>query len=467
MTNKVVVALLAAAAVLTSCAGQSSTERAAGPGGPGGTTATTSGAPADPGGRWLGGDADRMWDGAGSGPADERAVSSEAYALADTAAASAGSTAALPPSAKSAAGGAAVTTTGPGDVPAPNLRQGPGLRAGSVDDNAAFADYLEYRDDFRRLGITVHDIDVSVRHVVTVVDEAGRPLLGATVTAGGQEVRTGSDGRALLFGNVGGADVRWGDAHATADFAQDGGREHRITLPVRRPDGRAKLDVLFLIDTTGSMGDEIDRLKDSVRSVADRIAGLPADAGQVHQAPESPTDLRLGMTLYRDRGDLFVTRTFDFTSSVDVFKTALAEVQAGGGGDNPEDLDAGLHQAVTSPSWRGDDAVKLVFLIADAPPHLDYRDGPDYAADVRAAARRGIKIMPIASSGLDDQGEYVFRQLAEITMGRFTFLTYGADGVSPGDHTDHHVSDYAVLALDDLVVRLVSDELRPLGTGGQ
>ncbi|HEV7535902.1 MAG TPA: vWA domain-containing protein, partial [Acidimicrobiia bacterium] len=421
------------------------------------TTVTTAApAPADPGGRWLGGDADQVWNAAsGSGEA----------ALAGKSAAT-GSTPAGVPAAAPAPGSAvdeaarAATPGVPGNVIPPPTRSGPGLRAGSVDDNAAFADYLNYRNDFRRLGITVHDVDVAVRHVVTVVDEAGKPLLGATVTAAGPEprqvARTGSDGRALLFGDVRGATVGWGTTSAEADFAPDGGREHRITLPVHRSTAPAKLDVLFLIDTTGSMGDEIDRLKDSVRSVSERIAALPANA-----------DLRLGMTLYRDRGDLFVTRTFDFTSSVDVFKTALAEVQAGGGGDTPEDLDAGLHQAVTAPSWRGDDTVKLVFLVADAPPHLDYQNGPDYAADVRDAARRGIKIMPIASSGLDDQGEYIFRQLAQITMGRFTFLTYGADGASPGDHTDHHVSDYAVLALDDLVVRLVSDELRPLADGGQ
>jgi Mg-chelatase subunit ChlD len=443
MTNKVALSLIAAAVVLTSCAGPSSSERSAAPPPGSGTTPTTSApAPADPGGRWLNGEADRTWgDGGAAGGA------TEAYAAEDAAA--------LPASAKAAPGAGATPPTTLGDVIAPPDRQGPGLRAGSVDDNAAFADYLKYRDQFRRLGIKVHDIDVSVRHVVTVVDEAGQPLLGATVTAGDQEVRTGADGRALLFGDVQSALVRWGDRSTTADFGQDG-REHRVTLPVQRQEGRAKLDVLFLIDTTGSMGDEIDRMKDSVRSVAERISGLPGNA-----------DLRLGMTVYRDRGDLFVTRTFDFTGSVDVFKAALAEVRAGGGGDTPEDLNAGLHQAVTSPSWRGDDTVKLMFLIADAPPHLDYQDGPDYAADVRAAARRGIRIMPIASSGLDDQGEYVFRQLAQITMARFTFLTYGADGVSPGDHTDHHVSDYAVLALDDLVVRLVSDELRPLGSGGQ
>jgi Mg-chelatase subunit ChlD len=452
MTNKVAIALIAAAAILTSCAGPSAERSAAPPTGDG-TTVTTAppGAPADPGGRWLGGDADRDWDRGGF--AEGGASSTEAYAVEDAAS--------LRSTAKPAAGGAPgapapPVTVLPGDVVAAPQRSGPGLRAGSVDDNAAFADYLKYREEFRRLGITVHDIDVSIRHVVTVVDQDGKPLLGAVVQEGDQEVRTGPDGRALLFGDIGGVNVRYGDTAVAADFAQDAGREHRLTLPVRRPEGRAKLDVLFLIDTTGSMGDEIDRLKDSVRSVAERISGLPGN-----------TDLRLGMTVYRDRGDLFVTRTFDFTSSVDVFKTALAEVRAGGGGDTPEDLNAGLHQAVTSPSWRGDDTVKLTFLIADAPPHLDYQDGPDYADDVRAAARRGIKIMPIASSGLDDQGEYVFRQLAQITMGRFTFLTYGADGASPGDRTDHHVSDYAVLALDDLVVRLVSDELRPLGSGGQ
>ena len=453
MTNKVALSLIAAAAVLTSCAGPSSPERAASPWNTGGgTTPTTSApAPADPGGRWLGGDADRVWDGGGAAGGATEAYAAEGFAAGDVAAAS------LPSRAK-AAPGAPPSTTSPtfDDVVRPPTQSGPGLRAGSVDDNAAFADYLKYRDEFRRLGLTVHDIDVSVRHVVTVVDEAGQPLLGATVKAGSQEVRTGADGRALLFGDIGGVDVRWGDTAVHADFAQDSGREHRVSLPVRRPEGRAKLDVLFLLDTTGSMGDEIDRLKDSVRSVAERISALPGNA-----------DLRLGMTVYRDRGDLFVTRTFDFTPSVDVFKAALADVRAGGGGDTPEDLNAGLHQAVTGPSWRGDDTVKLIFLIADAPPHLDYQDGPDYADDVRAAARRGIKIMPIASSGLDDQGEYVFRQLAQITMARFTFLTYGADGASPGDQTDHHVSDYAVLALDDLVVRLVADELRPLGSGGQ
>ena len=81
------------------------------------------------------------------------------------------------------------------------------------------------------------------------------------------------------------------------------------------------------------------------------------------------------------------------------------------------------------------------------------------------ASERGMKIFPIASSGLDDQGEYIYRQLAQATLGKFIFLTYGAGGdpsSGSGDETSHHVEDYSVLSLDQLVVRLVEDELAHL-----
>jgi hypothetical protein len=107
-----------------------------------------------------------------------------------------------------------------------------------------------------------------------------------------------------------------------------------------------------------------------------------------------------------------------------------------------------------------------VFLVADAPPQLVDPEGADYADEVRNAATAGIKIHPIASSGLDDQGEFVYRQLAQITTGRFVFLTYGADG-GPGGSTTHHVDKYSVLSLDALVVQLVEDELRAGGPTDQ
>jgi len=81
--------------------------------------------------------------------------------------------------------------------------------------------------------------------------------------------------------------------------------------------------------------------------------------------------------------------------------------------------------------------------------------------ELEKAAAQGIKIFPIASSGLDDQGEYIFRQIAQFTQGRFVFLTYAGptNGGAPGDETTHHVEDYSVENLDDLLVRLVEEEL--------
>ena len=344
------------------------------------------------------------------------------------------------------------------------------LRAGSVDDNVTFAAFLRYRTDFLATAIEAHDRDVTGRVVAAVVTPAGAPVLGARVTltdASGttlSEARTDITGTAVLFpapqptppdgqgqqqSSPAAVSIRaeLGDANATATVA-DAAALQRLTLeaPAAAPTG---LDVLFLIDATGSMGDEIARLRETMASVARRVSETP-----------SAPPMRFGLTVFRDRGDAFVTRTFDFTNDVAAVEEALSEVVADGGGDTPEAVNEALHAALAKPSWSTDpSAVKLVFLVGDAAPHLDYDDDPDYVADALDAARRGITIHPVASSGLDEQGEYVFRQLALLTGGRFSFLTYGAGGTEPGDETPHTVGGYEALSLDDLVVRLVREEI--------
>ena len=203
------------------------------------------------------------------------------------------------------------------------------------------------------------------------------------------------------------------------------------------------LDVLFLLDSTGSMADEIGQIKATLLSIATRISDLP-----------SQPDLRMGMVAYRDRGDEFVTRLYDFEAEPARFLETIQRVVADGGDDYPESLNEAFHVAVHEPQWRRGDAIRLMFLIADAPPHLDYQDDYSYADVMVEAHRRGIKTFSIASSGLDAQGEYIFRQIAQHTMGRFLFIVYG-----PGGTTSHSVSDYTVERLDDLVVSLVEDEL--------
>jgi hypothetical protein len=160
---------------------------------------------------------------------------------------------------------------------------------------------------------------------------------------------------------------------------------------------------------------------------------------------------------------------------VQQFQTILSSVVADGGGDMPESLNAALHDAIQKVSWRGEDTVKLVFLVADAPPHLYYANDYDYAQEMVVAAQHGIKIHPIASSGLPPDGEYIFRQIAEYTMGHFIFLTYqqgasGAPGESrsdlqvgtPANPQNQQQGDYTVERLDELVLRLIKDELAAL-----
>ncbi len=409
---------------------------------------------------WLDWDAEESWEGtggaileAGGGEFEEEAPAEEVYE----------SEGAPPPMAADESMATAPALDSRSDKGEANTVSE--LRAGSVDDNAEWDDYLLYRIKITESNLNVIDVDVTERHTFTVTNAAGNPILGARISvfAGEDELavmRTYADGRALFFPKA----TDEPDAQSyhvivekdgtTTEFDIDRDtREHAVALEASSASDPVRLDVLFLIDVTGSMGDEIQQLKDNMIAISEQIDALPGDP-----------DVRFAMTVYRDEGDAFVSRTFDFTPDVVEFTEALRMVQASGGGDYPEDLEEGLFDAIHKPEWRVDNTVSLIFLVADAPPQL-YPDDYDYTAQMFEASERGMKIFPIASSGLDDQGEYIFRQLAQSTLGKFIFLTYGAGGdpsSGSGDETTHHVEDYSVLSLDQLVVRLVEDELAHL-----
>ncbi|MBE2221183.1 MAG: VWA domain-containing protein [Anaerolineae bacterium] len=345
------------------------------------------------------------------------------------------------------------------------LDQNSRLTAGEVDDNAEWDDYVKYLRNYQ--GAAVIPVDVSERHQIWVQDSQGHPVLGAVVEveADGEPItklRTHSNGRSFFFPRAFTANTEDYVVTVTVNnqaetFTIPAGssqREWFITHPGadQRQQPQTRLDVLFLIDATGSMSDEINQLKENIRAISARIDGLP-----------SQPDVRFGMVTYRDHGDEYITQVTDFTPKVEDFAGVLAQVYANGGGDYPEDLNEALSQAVHRPEWRVEDTVSLIFLVADAPPHLDYGQQNHYADEMLQAATRGIKIYPIASSGLDEQGEYIFRQLAQTTGGRFIFLTYGEDGPgSTGTETEFEVSDYTVSSLDDMVIQIVEEELAPL-----
>lgn len=353
------------------------------------------------------------------------------------------------------------------------------LSAGEIDDNARWDTYLQYRQNYlAQYPASVHDVDVTGRQNIVVTDNQGLPVMGALVQVyNGQtllsETRTYATGETLFFPNakpesrgVQSYRVVVTKRGAAVEFSLNpsAGFIWQVTLGDAPTSPITQLDVLFLLDATGSMADEIAQLQNNILVIADQIDALPGNV-----------DVRYGLVSYRDRGDQYITQTTDFVADVGTFQANLSVVRADGGGDTPESLNEGLHQAVQGVNWRSGDTIRLVFLVADAAPHLDYPQDYDYAQEMVVAAARGIKIHPVASSGLTPDGEFIFRQLAQYTMGHFLFLTYqqgtsGAPGDSrpdlsvgtPSNPEQGQQGDYSVEQLDELVMRLITDEINAL-----
>lgn len=151
------------------------------------------------------------------------------------------------------------------------------------------------------------------------------------------------------------------------------------------PTGRPRIEVVFVLDTTGSMSGLLEGAKEKIWAIANRLA-----------AGEPRPDLRVGLVAYRDRGDEYVTRRFAFSDDMDAVYAELLSYQAGGGGDTEEHVGQGLHDALHGMQWSGgQDVLKLVFLVGDAPPHDDYQDGMDTAGLAAQAKAKGIVINTI------------------------------------------------------------------------
>jgi hypothetical protein len=160
------------------------------------------------------------------------------------------------------------------------------------------------------------------------------------------------------------------------------------------------------------------------------------------------------LVLYRDDGDDYVTRPFDFTASLDTFHKNLAKQRAAGGGDYPEAMHRGLEEA-TQLRWRDQDSARVLFLIGDAPPHAQHIGRTLNAANL--LRKKGVAIYPVACSGYDDACEAVMRTCAMLTGSQFLFLTDDS-GVGSA-HGEPHIPFYEVEHLNKLMVRTIAGEL--------
>jgi hypothetical protein len=201
------------------------------------------------------------------------------------------------------------------------------------------------------------------------------------------------------------------------------------------------LEIGLVMDTTGSMGDELSYLKTELRSIAQAVS---RDYPGVEQ--------RYALVAYRDHGDEYVVRGHGF-ESIDAFVGHLGQEYAGGGGDFPEAMDEGL-RAASQLQWTKD-AAKLVFLVADAPPHTQGFDS--YVQATTSLSLNGVSVYPVASSGIDTQCEYLMRWAARTSGGQYLFLT-DHSGIGNA-HAAPHVESYELKALRDHMLDVIHDEL--------
>jgi Mg-chelatase subunit ChlD len=343
-------------------------------------------------------------------------------------------------------------------------RQFQGVKAGEWDDNA------NYREFQRFLGATAapfHRLDVRARRFLVVRDRDGKPMPRCTVTVSDREQKsvsfvTTASGRAMFF--------PFAEEFGTKDFTATAScREGSVTTPfslsqdddgivdlklaaARQPLVKRAIDVAFVLDTTGSMSEEIAAVKQTIQRA---LASLD----------DRELTVRVGLVEYKDKGDDFVTKVYPMTTDMPALGRKVSGIQASGGGDMPEHMTAGLHAALSDLEWSNDSIGRLAFVIADAPPHLDYEDGLEYTRETRTAAHKGIQLFTVAASGMDELGQVVFRQMAQYTGGTEMFVLRGGAGhqsVGGGDpkrSCGGTHENYASGNLHELVVQKIKREL--------
>ena len=322
-----------------------------------------------------------------------------------------------------------------------------GLMDGQKEEN--FYSYLNY-----------WSLYTDTRFAVTVVDAAGVPVCGAKVELFVNESQKPSwtavsdnNGSAELWYNIGSSvdneEVKTftaavNGAKLTEPLIPTYGSAEQVsmnTLIAEQVTTRNSADIAFIVDATGSMSDEIDFLKDDLLNIIQRASSV------------TDKQIRTAALFYRDEGDEYVTKGEDFNTDPEKTLKFIRKQNAGGGGDYPEAVHTALEEALQDLSWGEDNYARVAFLLLDAPPHYQQDVISSLQKSIKLYAANGIKIIPIAASGVDKNTEFILRLMAIFTDGTYTFIT-NHSGVGD-DHIIPTIGQYQVEQLNDLIVRLI------------
>ena len=193
---------------------------------------------------------------------------------------------------------------------------------------------------------------------------------------------------------------------------------------------RPQIEVVFVLDTTGSMGGLISAAKEKIWSIASTMASA-----------QTAPDIKMGLVAYRDRGDAYVTQTIPLSSDLDSMYAKLMDFQAEGGGDGPESVNQALHDAVNKITWsQNPNTYKVIFLVGDAAPHMDYQDDVKYPVTVALAKQKGIIVNAI-QCGQDSSTTADWQQVASLGLGSYFQVAQSGNAVAIATPYDKKLSE--------------------------
>ncbi len=328
------------------------------------------------------------------------------------------------------------------------------LTAGDYDDVLNFGLYQDYISNYLQALKDASDIpylDISSKIAVRILGSDGVPIFGANVTieSGGgvlSVLRSPADGVVHIYPSFDKLPEQFDIQVTSPDGSQsvtqpvilaESGAEIVLELPVMAAP-LMQMDVTLVIDVTGSMSDELSYLQVELTEVFKTL-----------KQENSQLDISVGLAAYRDIGDAFVVVDYPLTSDLAQFDLNLNGFSANGGGDYPEAMDKGMTSAMNM-QWR-DQALKVILLVADAPPH-DNKILATWASALEAR-RQQVHIVPIAASGVGASAEFLMRSMAALTNSRYLFLT--DDSGVGNEHEEPDVDCYVVTRLDSSIRRVL------------
>ena len=300
-------------------------------------------------------------------------------------------------------------------------------------------------------------ISLKHRYSVQVMNKIGVPIVDGEVKILNEKKevlwasRTDNTGKAELWLNIFNEDTNLEETFQ-AEVVYNGNK-HKIkklktfenginTLKINTEcNVPSEVDVMFVVDATSSMGDEISYLQIELENVIQRM-----------QTENNDLNINLGSVFYRDHSDEYLTRKSDFSDNIDQTLEFIKTQNPSGGGDYPEAVEAGLDIAINTLQWSENAVARLLFLVLDAPPHGDSTVLAKLEQLMMEASKKGIRIIPVTASGVNKSTEYLMRSLALATNGTYTFLT-DHSGIG-NSHIEPTTDSYDVEKFNDLLIRL-------------